>query len=67
MWLRRRIQCEAGIGTVWNVRADEKLRWCFQNRLQSGRGNRHNSDNATASTDEGRFYGMMSGANDRST
>jgi len=56
MRLRRRIQYEAGIGIVRNVRAHEKLGWRFHYRFQSRRGNRRYSDNAPDPIDESQFH-----------
>jgi hypothetical protein len=46
MWFRGGINYEARIGTVWNVRANEKFWRRLQYHLQAGQGNLHNSDNA---------------------
>jgi hypothetical protein len=46
MWLRGGIDYEPWIGTVWNVRGNEKFWRPLQHHLKAGQGNLRNSDTA---------------------
>src|SRR6516225_4497229 len=60
MWLRRRIQCHGGIGTLWNVRAHAKLGRRFKHHLQSRRGDHSSGDNTPDPIEEIRCHSVMS-------